>query len=111
MKLKQIFSVSSVAAAAALTCASGAQAATFVNGFDATSQYDNFLLDGAYRPPDTMGAVGTTQFLETSNGSITIYDKVTGAVQSLVGMTAFWAAAGLPGEVQKRVPLILSSVL
>ncbi len=44
-----------------------------------------------------MGAVGTTQFLETTNGSITVYDKLTGAVQSRVNMVNFWANAGLPG--------------
>ena len=73
-----------------------AQAAT-VRSFEGTSQLDNCLLGQCFRPPDTMGAVGTTQFLETTNGSITVYDKSNGAVQSRLNMVNFWANAGLPG--------------
>lgn len=65
-----------------------------VRGFEGTSQLDNCALGQCFRPPDTMGAVGTTQFLETSNGSITVYDKTNGSVQSRVSMNAFWTAAG-----------------
>lgn len=36
------------------------------------------------------------QFLETTNGSITVYDKSTGVVQSRVTMQAFWGSTGLP---------------
>jgi hypothetical protein len=68
-----------------------------VLGFEGTAQSDNHFLDGAFRPPDTMGAIGTTQFMETTNGSITVYDRNNGAVLSRVGMIAFWANAGLPG--------------
>ena len=68
-----------------------------VRGFEGTSQLDNCALNQCFRPPDTMGAVGTTQFLETNNGSITIYDKATGAVQSRVNMGSFWNSAGQPG--------------
>lgn len=71
--------------------------ATTVRGFEGTSQLDNCALNQCYRPPDTMGAVGTTQFLETNNGSITVYNKATGAVQSRVDMSSFWTAAGMPG--------------
>jgi hypothetical protein len=35
---------------------------------------------GAY-PPDTNGAVGSTQFVETVNVSYAVYDKTTGALQ------------------------------
>ncbi|MCV2366637.1 PEP-CTERM sorting domain-containing protein [Roseateles oligotrophus] len=82
-------------AASALTvlASAAAQAATF-RGFEGTSQLDNCLLLQCFRPPDTMGAVGTTQFLETSNGSIAIYDKASGALSSRVDTTAFWTAAG-----------------
>lgn len=65
-----------------------------VRGFEGTSQLDNCALNECYRPPDTMGAAGTTQFLETSNGSISVYDKTNGAVLSRVSMSAFWTAAG-----------------
>lgn len=71
--------------------------AATVRGFEGTSQLDNCALGECFRPPDTMGAVGTTQFIETSNGSITVYDKATGAVQSRVSMASFWGTAGLPG--------------
>lgn len=65
-----------------------------VRGFEGTSMLDNCALGGCFRPPDTMGAVGTTQFVETSNGSITVYNKADGAVLSRVGMGTFWTAAG-----------------
>jgi len=65
-----------------------------VRGFEGTSQLDNCALGGCFRPPDTMGAVGTTQFVETSNGSVTVYNKADGSVLSRVGMNSFWTAAG-----------------
>jgi len=68
-----------------------------VRGFEGTSQLDNCALGQCFRPPDTMGAVGTTQFLETTNGSITVYNKGTGAVESRLSMPTFWANAGLSG--------------
>jgi hypothetical protein len=78
--------------------ASAVQAQTTWRGFEGTAQLDNFFLDGAFRPPDTMGAVGTTQYMETTNGSVTVYDKATGAVLSRVGANAFWIAAGQNGS-------------
>lgn len=69
---------------------------TLAAGFEGTSQLANCALGQCFRPPDTMGAVGTTQFLETTNGSITVYDKSNGAVLSRVSMPAFWGATGLP---------------
>ena len=66
--------------------------------FEGISQYDlatvrrpNFI------PPDTMGAVGRTQYFETANGAYAVFDKNTGAQLSLVSDTAFWAAAGQTG--------------
>jgi hypothetical protein len=78
--------------------ASAAQAQISWRGFEGTAQLDNFFLDGAFRPPDTMGAVGLTQYVETTNGSVTVYDKATGAVLSRVGANAFWQAAGASGS-------------
>ncbi len=79
-----------------LLAAGAAEASvTVVKGFEGGSQLINCALGECFRPPDTMGAVGTTQFLETSNGSIRIYDKNSGSVQSSVNMATFWAAAGL----------------
>jgi hypothetical protein len=69
-------------------------------GFDGISQVDVRALHNNFSeiPPDTMGAVGATQFMETSNGAYAVYNKVTGAQQSLIGDGAFWAAAGQPAS-------------
>ena len=79
------------ATVAALFVSFGASAVTIVtSGFEGTSQLQNNVLGGAFRPPDTMGAVGTTQYLETTNGSVTVYNKTTGAVTQRVAMNSFW---------------------
>jgi hypothetical protein len=87
-------------AIAATLIAGSAQAANVGLGtmFEGTSQFDNFFLDGAFRPPDTMGAIGTTQFVETTNGSITIYDRNNGAVLTREGANAFWTRNGQNGS-------------
>lgn len=66
--------------------------------FQGITQVDVRALHGNLSaiPPDTMGAVGATQFMETSNGAYAVYDKKTGARTMLIGDGAFWAAAGLP---------------
>lgn len=88
-----------LAAAFALSAlAAAAQAQITWRGFEGTAQLDNFSLDGAFRPPDTMGAVGLTQYVETTNGSVTVYDKASGTVLSRVGANAFWQAAGASGS-------------
>ena len=47
-------------------------------------------------PPDTMGAVGTTQYVQLINGSFSVYNKATGALAApRVTDSAFWTAAGL----------------
>ncbi len=87
-------------AVSALTAVASASAQAFlVRGWEGTSQLDNCqpAIAQCFRPPDTMGAIGTTQFLESTNGSITVYDKGTGGVLSRVSAPAFWTAAGLPG--------------
>jgi PEP-CTERM motif len=90
-----------VLAVSALTMvASAAAQGVLLRGFEGTSQLDNCALNQCFRPPDTMGAIGTTQFLETSNGSIAIYDKASGGLSSRVSMPSFWGAAGLtPGAL------------
>ena len=70
-------------------------AASVVLGFKGISQFDlRAVLGGSFVPPDTMGAVGATQFMETTNGVYGIYDKATGALQSRQSAAAFWTAAG-----------------
>ena len=86
-----------VAVSALTAVASASAQAVFVRGFEGTSQLDNCALGQCFRPPDTMGAVGTTQYLETNNGSIAIFDKATGALQQRFSMPAWWTSVGLPG--------------
>ncbi len=75
-----------------------------VLGFDGISQYDVAAVHRNFIPPDTMGAVGTTQYMETSNGGYAVYDKATGTRDSFVSDVAFWAAAGQTGaEGDSRV--------
>ena len=70
-------------------------AASVVLGFKGISQFDlRAVLGGSFIPPDTMGAVGATQFMETTNGVYGIYDKATGALQSRQSAAGFWTAAG-----------------
>lgn len=70
---------------------------TFTLGFEGISQYDGAAFGRNFIPPDTMGAVGRTQYMETSNGAYAVFDKYTGAQLSLVSDVAFWAAAGQTG--------------
>jgi hypothetical protein len=82
----------------AFAAASAHAQGVFVRGFEGTSQLDNCALNQCFRPPDSMGAVGLTQFFETTNGSVSVYDKATGALSGpRITMGDFWANAGLPG--------------
>jgi hypothetical protein len=70
---------------------------TVVQSFQGLSQYDTRNLNSGYSfiPPDTMGAVGATQFMETTNGGYAIYNKSNGALVSAMSDASFWAAAGI----------------
>ncbi len=71
-------------------------ASSVVLGFKGVSQYDlRNILGGSFIPPDTLGAVGATQFMETTNGVYGIYSKANGAVQSMISATTFWKNAGM----------------
>ncbi|HWB20632.1 MAG TPA: hypothetical protein VG711_10050, partial [Phycisphaerales bacterium] len=50
-------------------------------GFSFTG--NTITTDGGVLPPDTMGAVGPTQVMVTTNGRIRVYDKTTGALGAL----------------------------
>jgi len=65
--------------------------------FQGISQYDTAGLSRNFIPPDTMGAVGRTQYMETTNGAYAVFDKATGNRLSLVSDTTFWNNAGQPG--------------
>lgn len=53
---------------------------TTLSSFEGTTQFLNCQLAQCSRPPDTMGAIGPSQFVETTNGSISVYDRSSGAV-------------------------------
>lgn len=72
-------------------------ASPYVRGFEGISQYDGASFGRNFIPPDTIGAVGATQYMETTNGSYAVFDKATGNRTSLVSDVAFWAGAGQTG--------------
>src|SRR5437764_120209 len=69
----------------ALQSKPSAQAATTTGlGFDGIGQgfvgpQGTFTVNSA--PPDTNGAIGTTQYVQTVNSAFAVFDKATGAVQ------------------------------
>jgi hypothetical protein len=67
--------------------------------FDGVSELDSINVNGGNFnvPPDTMGAIGATQYMETTNSAYGIYNKATGVRTSLLSGDAFWAAAGITG--------------
>ena len=66
-----------------------------ISGFEGTSDYDTRALGIGLIPPDTMGAVGKTQFVELINGSFSVYNKATGVLEAARKTdSSFWLAAG-----------------
>jgi len=67
--------------------------------FDGVSQLDSAIVNGGgiSVPPDTMGAIGATQFFETSNSAFAVYDKATGTRTLLESGDTFWSNVGQPG--------------
>jgi hypothetical protein len=83
-------------------------AASIGLSFEGVSQYDTRTLNGGFSfiPPDTMGAVGASQFMETTNGGYAVYDKATGVRTQLISDGVFWTAAGQPqGTYPNGLPL------
>ncbi|MGI4879544.1 MAG: hypothetical protein ACRYG4_18885, partial [Janthinobacterium lividum] len=70
--------------------------AAVVKSFQGISQYDVASYARNFIPPDTMGAVGTTQFTQFANGGFAVFGK-DGTVQKAQSDVAFWAAAGQTG--------------
>jgi hypothetical protein len=68
-----------------------------VKGFEGISQYDVASVSRNFIPPDTMGAVGTTQYTTFANGGFAVYDKASGSRSLFQSDVAFWAAAGQTG--------------
>ena len=69
----------------------------YVFGFEGVSQYDGATLGRNFIPPDTMGAVGKSQYFETTNGAYAVFDKTTGTRLALMSDVQFWANAGQTG--------------
>ena len=66
-----------------------------VSSFEGTSDFDTRALGIGLIPPDTMGAVGTTQYVQLINGSFSVYNKATGLLAAPRKTdSAFWKAAG-----------------
>ena len=70
---------------------------SYLLGFEGISQYDGASFARNFVPPDTMGAVGRNQYMETSNGAYAVFDKATGNRTLLQSDVAWWAAAGQAG--------------
>lgn len=66
-------------------------------GFEGISQYDVASVARNFIPPDTMGAVGTTQYMSFVNGGVAVWDKATGTRTSFVSDLAFWTGLGRAG--------------
>lgn len=66
-------------------------------GFEGISQYDGASFARNFIPPDTMGAVGKTQYMSTTNGAYAVFDKTTGTRTALMSDVTFWANAGQTG--------------
>ncbi len=69
----------------------------YVMGFEGVSQYDGAFFQRNFIPPDTMGAVGRTQYMSTTNGAYAVFDKATGNRTALLSDVDFWAQAGQTG--------------
>lgn len=63
--------------------------APVVVGFEGISQFQAAALGRNFIPPDTMGAVGTKQFVEILNGAFAVFDKATGATLKFTTDTTF----------------------
>ena len=71
--------------------------ARVLKSFNALGDYDTRLLGRALVPPDTMGAVGTTQFVQLINGAFGVFDKNTGNLLGGVSDVGFWNQLGQVG--------------
>jgi hypothetical protein len=67
-----------------------ASAASLILGFEGTDQLLACSLNSCFRPPDTMGAAGTTQYVELNNGVFRVHDKTTGANLFTSSPSDFW---------------------
>ena len=87
------------AGALAIAFSTSASAASLLYGFEGSDQLAACALNSCFRPPDTMGAVGTTQYVELNNGIFRVHDKSTGATLFSSNPSDFWnTTVGLGGS-------------
>jgi hypothetical protein len=82
--------------------------------FDGQSAQDNRNLFGfAFVPPDTNGAVGSTQFVQMVNVTIAVYDKSSGALQlGPAAIHTLWSGFGVSASsVEARRRLRMAAIL
>ena len=78
--------------------------------FNGVGQADlRIMLGGSFIPPDTMGAVGKSQYMEMTNGVYAVYNKSNGALQSMMRADTFWSAAGATGGLNGDARLLFDS--
>jgi hypothetical protein len=77
---------------------SGPNAGRVIASFEGISQYNVASFGRNFVPPDTMGAVGTSQYVSFLNGGFGVFDKATGATLKLTSDIAFWQATQTPGS-------------
>ncbi len=92
MKNFNLFAIGASALAMATSAPAFAASSVVTKSFIGDTITSNVSVGGGFIPPDTMGAVGTTQFVELVNGSFTVFDKGTGAKTKFVGDSTFWGS-------------------
>lgn len=85
-----------IAIVVATTTAQTSIAQTIVQNFPGVSLVDVNAFSKNLTPPDSMGAVGPSHYVEFVNGAFAIYTK-TGTRQSIVSDNQFWSNASWPG--------------
>lgn len=79
--------------------------APVVAAFEGISQFQAAAFGRGFIPPDTMGAVGTTQYVQLINGGFAVYSKSSGAQLVVKSDNDFWTAAG--GQVTGGDPRVM----
>lgn len=83
----------SIATTVTLGLSIRAEAADLSIGLNFTSS--TFGVDSGFRPPDTMGGVGSDHIVELINGRYSVYEKATGTRVQTSSLNQFWRDAGV----------------
>lgn len=68
-----------------------------LKSFEVLSDYDVRLLGRGLVPPDTMGAVGDTQYVQLINGGFGVFNKKNGKLIGATSDVGFWNQLGQTG--------------